>query len=154
LLLLSVPGAAPAVTAGDDASVPAILAAAETLFQSMKIRDYRALWRILTDRSRSTILHETEAALRKTGTPPAALNELGRDFETGGPQCRQYWDGFLGRFDPDDALERSRWAMGTVERDRAEILITHVGADRPAVLRMFRERGSWKAGLVETFWEH
>ena len=57
-------------------------------------------------------------------------------------------------FDPDDALERSRWEMGTVEEDRAEVLITHRGADRPAVLRMFREGGRWKVGLVETFWEH
>ena len=41
-----------------------------------------------------------------------------------------------------------------MEKDRAEVLITRLGADRPAVLRMFREGGGWKAGLVETFWGH
>jgi hypothetical protein len=39
-----------------------------------------------------------------------------------------------------------------VGKDRAEILLTHHGADRPATLKMFREDGGWKAGLVETFW--
>jgi len=36
--------------------------------------------------------------------------------------------------------------------DRAEILLTHRGADHPATLKMFLEDGDWKAGLVETFW--
>jgi hypothetical protein len=49
-------------------------------------------------------------------------------------------------------LEKSRWEMGAVKEDRAEVLITHHRAERPAVLQMFREEGAWKAGLVETFW--
>jgi hypothetical protein len=36
--------------------------------------------------------------------------------------------------------------------DRAEILLTHHGATHPATLKMFREDGAWKVGLVETFW--
>jgi hypothetical protein len=39
-----------------------------------------------------------------------------------------------------------------VGKDRAEILLTHRGAEHPAVLKMFLETGGWKAGLVETFW--
>jgi hypothetical protein len=39
-----------------------------------------------------------------------------------------------------------------VRKDRAEILLTHHGADHPATLKMFREDGGWKTGLVETFW--
>jgi len=70
----------------------------------------------------------------------------------GGPIAREYWDAFLRRFDPDAALEHSRWEIGSVGNDRAEILLTHHGADRPATLKMFLEDGEWRAGLVETFW--
>jgi hypothetical protein len=70
----------------------------------------------------------------------------------GGGIARDYWDAFLRRFDPDIALEQSRWEIGSVGKDRAEILLTHHGADRPARLKMFLEAGGWKAGLVETFW--
>jgi len=41
--------------------------------------------------------------------------------------------------------------MGEVAEDSAEIRITRKGADRPAVLRMVREGGIWKVGLIETF---
>ena len=134
--------------------VPAIITAAESLFQTMKARDYPAIWRILTAKSRDTIVSDTDAAIRKAGEPPVPKDRLREDFAAGGPISRQYWEGFLGRFHPDDALEKSRWDMGAVEKDRAEVLITRQGADRPAVLRMFREGGGWKAGLVETFWKH
>jgi hypothetical protein len=143
-----------AAARGDDPAVPAILAAAESLFQTMKARDYPATWSVLTEKSRDTIVSDTEEAIRKAGETLITKEQLREDFAAGGPTCRQYWEGFLRRFDPDDALERSRWEMGVVEKDRAEVLITHRGADRPAVLRMFREGGSWKAGLVETFWGH
>jgi hypothetical protein len=136
----------------DDPNVSAILASGETLFQTMKDRDYPAIWGVLTNKSRNTIISETEDAIRASGGNPMPKGELREDFATGGPVARRYWEGFLRRFDPDAALERSRWEMGVVERDRAEVLITHRGADRPAVLRMYREEGNWKAGLVETFW--
>ena len=136
----------------DDPAVPAILAAAESLFQTMKARDFPATWAVLTAKSRDTIVSETEEAIRTAGGNPLPKGEIRDDFAAGGPVSRRYWEGFLRRFDPDAALERSRWEMGVVEKDRAEVLITHRGADRPAVLRMYREEGSWKAGLVETFW--
>jgi len=143
-----------AAAAGEEPAVPAILAAAESLFQSMKARDYPATWSVLTEKSRDTIVSDTDEAIRKAGGTAIPKERLREDFAEGGPTCRQYWEGFLRRFDPDDALERSRWEMGVMEKDRAEVLITHRGADRPAVLRMFREGGSWKVGLVETFWGH
>jgi hypothetical protein len=118
----------------------------------MEARDYPATWRVLTAKSRETIVSETDDAIRKAGDPPVPKDRIRDDFAAGGPLCRQYWEGFLRRFHPDDALEKSRWEMGVVEKDRAEVLITRQGSDRPAVLRMFREGGEWKAGLVETFW--
>ena len=134
--------------------IPAILSAAESMFLAMKARDYPAVWRTITVNSRDTILAETEGAIRRSGSQPVSRDALREDFAAGGPVAREYWEGFLRRFDPDDALERSRWEIGLPEKDRAEVRITHRGADRPAVLRMYREGSEWKAGLVETFWSH
>jgi len=146
--------ATPASAQTDHPAFPQILSAAESLFQTMKARDYPATWRVLTAKSRETIVSETYDAIRKAGDPPVPQDRIREDFAGGGTLCRQYWEGFLRRFNPDDALEKSRWEMGMVGKDRAEVLITRQGADRPAVLKMFLEAGGWKAGLVETFWSH
>ncbi len=180
---------ASAASPEDHPAVPAILGRAESLFQSMKSRNYPAIFSALSAKSRETIVAETSSALAAaakqappgkltaadaphaapketpsrmvgTGTPshalardPAPGPEVVRsDFVAGGPIARDYWDAFLRRFDPDAALEHSRWQIGSVGKDRAEILLTHHGADHPATLKMFREDGGWKAGLVETFW--
>ena len=155
----------------DHPAVPAILARAESLFQSMKNRDYPAIFAALSAKSRETIVAETASALAAAArqatpgmptaadAPPAPAGDpapgpeaVRRDFVAGGPIARDYWDAFLRRFDPDAALEHSRWEIGSVGKDRAEILLTHHGADHPATLKMFREDGGWKTGLVETFW--
>jgi len=156
LTLNPVPAAA--ASPEDHPAVPEILARAESLFQSMKSRDYPAIFAALSAKSRETIVAETSSALA-VGSPsvparnPAPGTEAVRgDFVAGGPIARDYWNAFLRRFDPDAALEHSRWEIGSVGKDRAEILLTHHGADRPATLKMFREDGGWKAGLVETFW--
>ena len=155
----------------DHPAVPAILSRAESLFLSMKARDYPAIFAALSAKSRETIAAETSAALAAAarqappGMPasadapsPSAKNPapvpgaVRSDFAAGGPIARDYWDAFLRRFDPDAALEHSRWEIGSVGKDRAEILLTHPGADHPATLKMFLEDGGWKVGLVETFW--
>jgi len=162
---------ASAASPEDHPAVPAILARAESLFQSMKVRDYPAIFAALSAKSRETIVAETASALaaaakktrpgEPTGTdtpsapakdPPPDPEAVRSDFVAGGPIARDYWDAFLRRFDPDIALEHSRWEIGSVGKDRAEILLTHHGADHPARLQLFREDGTWKVGLVETFW--
>jgi hypothetical protein len=147
-------GARSASAQVDSPAVPAIISAAESMFLTMKARDYPAIWRVLTAKSRERIVADTDQAIRKAGEPPVPRDRIRDDFAAGGPISRQYWEGFLRRFHPDQALEKSRWEMGAMEKDRAEVLITHQGADRPATLRMFREGDVWKAGLVETFWGH
>ncbi len=42
--------------------------------------------------------------------------------------------------------------MGHIRPDSAELLITHKRSQKPARLQMFKENGTWKVGLVETFW--
>jgi len=137
----------------------------------MKARDYPAIFAVLSAKSQETIVAETSSALaaaagkprpgKSTATetpsvpardPAPGLEAVRGDFIAGGPIARDYWDAFLSRFDPDAALEHSRWEIGSVGKDRAEILLTHQGAEHPAVLKMFLEAGGWKAGLVETFW--
>jgi hypothetical protein len=155
----------------DDPAVPAILDRAESLFQSMKARDYPAIFAALSAKSRETIVAETTSALAAAGrqarpegatavdaptapakNPPPDPEAVRSDFIAGGPIARDYWDAFLRRFDPDAPLEHSRWEIGSVKQDRAEILITHHSADHAATLKMFREDAGWKVGLVETFW--
>ncbi|TFH28622.1 MAG: hypothetical protein E4G97_08640 [Deltaproteobacteria bacterium] len=155
----------------DHPAVPEILARAESLFQSMKRRDYPSIFAALSAKSRKTIVAETTSALAiaakkaRPGEPTAAEtpSTSGRDpapgpemvvtdFIAGGPIARDYWDAFLSRFDPDVALEHSRWEIGSVGKDRAELLLTYHGADHPARLQMIREDSGWMVGLVETFW--
>jgi len=162
---------ASAASPEDHPAVPAILARAESLFQSMKVRDYPAIFAALSAKSRETIVAETASALATDAkkAPPAMATAadtpsapaktsppnpeaVRSDFVAGGPIARDYWDAFLRRFDPDIALEHSRWEIGSVGNDGAEILLTHHGADHPARLQLFREDGAWKVGLVETFW--
>jgi len=170
-LVLSMCLPARAASPEDHPSVPAILDRAESLFQSMKARDYPAIFAALSAKSRETIVAETASALAAIskqappGKPTAAdapstpaknpapdPDAVRADFVVGGPIARDYWDAFLRRFDPDAALEHSRWEIGSVGKDQAEILLTHHGAEHPATLRMVLEDGEWKVGLVETFW--
>ncbi len=148
-LCLPASGASPE----DNPAVPAILDRAESLFLSMKARDYPAIFAALSAKSRETIVAETTSAFAAaTKQAPPDPEAVRSDFTAGGPIARDYWDAFLRRFDPDAALEHSRWEIGSVEKDRAEILLTYHGADHAATLKMFREDGGWKVGLVETFW--
>ena len=124
----------------------------------MKARNYPAIFATLSAKSRETIVAETASAIASAPTPDAAkspapgLDAIRNDFVEGGAIAREYWDAYLRRFDPDAALEHSRWKIGSVGKERAEILLTHRGAEHPAVLEMFLEDGGWKVGLVETFW--
>ncbi len=77
---------------------------------------------------------------------------IATDFSMGGIIARSYWNGFLDNFDPAMVLEESRWEMGKIKGKQAEIIITYQSAERPAILRMYKEDDRWKVGLVETFW--
>ncbi len=118
----------------------------------MKEGDRPAAWRSLTEASRAAIVDDMHKSLSRTVNPPPSREEVRRDFEADGPLARAYWSGFLKRFNPEMALSHSLWEMGPVEGDRAEVRMTYETSDRPAVVRLFREDGSWKVGLVETFW--
>jgi len=145
--------ACPSARAEDpDKTLNEVVSAAESMFNAMKNRDYPAIWAVLSATSRSTIVDETRKAIATSTGKEVPEEELRRDFSEGGPVARGYWNGFLEQFDPALALEQSKWEKGTIGSDRAEILIIYKTAEKPALLKLFRENGRWKAGLVETFW--
>jgi hypothetical protein len=78
-------------------------------------------------------------------------DQIKKNFETGGTIAQAYWDSYLDTFDTDMVLEQSRWEMGKIGKGRAQINIIYKKAERPAVIQMFKEEGSWRVGLVETF---
>lgn len=143
---------APSPHVGDSVGpVGPILQQAEGLFRYMRARDYPAIWALLSARSRETIVSDVERESGRLSAGPVDPGNIERDFARGGTIARAYWEGYLREFDPEAALRESRWEMGNIEGDSAEIRIIHEGADRPAVLRMVREEGVWKVGLIETF---
>ena len=73
------------------------------------------------------------------------------NFKTGGTIAQAYWNSYLDAFNPDMVLEQSRWEMGKVGKDRAQINIIYKKAERPAVIQMLKEEGAWRVGLAETF---
>ncbi len=117
----------------------------------MKGHDYAAIWKGLSARSRSAIVDDTVRAIAESGDAAATPQSVRKDFEESGPLAREYWEGYLGRFDPVQVLEESRWEEVTLGEERAEIRIVHKRGKKPAYLQMFREEGGWKVGLVETF---
>ncbi len=75
-----------------------------------------------------------------------------KDFKSNGAMFSNYWIAFHNNFDPDMILEQSRWEMGFIKKNQAEIIITYKKSENPAILKMFKEGGMWRVGLVETFW--
>ena len=117
----------------------------------MKARDGAAIWKSVTARSRSAIVDDTVRAIADAGDRTVTPEAVRKDFEESGPIAREYWKGYRELFDPDLALEGSRWEEVRLGKERAEIRIVHERAKSPAFLQLFREEGGWKVGLAETF---
>ena len=128
-----------------------ILLSAESLFKNMKVKDYPSIWMFLSERSKEAIIGDVYKASASAGIE-YSKKQIYQDFSIGGLLSKSYWNGFLKTFDPDMVLEHSKWGIGTVKKDEAEIIITYKKSERPAILKMFKENGHWKVGLVETFW--
>ena len=48
--------------------------------------------------------------------------------------AKAYWNSYLNAFDPDSVLEQSKWGMGAIKKDKAEISILYKESAKPAVL--------------------
>jgi hypothetical protein len=136
--------------AGNARDVDSILSAAEMVFQNMSQAAYPALWGGLSIQSRQSIIKNVRKALVKNGLDYAE-ERIGADFAAGGELARDYWTNYVLQFEPRLILEESKWTMGELKNETAEIIIRYKKSDRDAILKMFREEGAWKVGLEETF---
>ena len=148
LCLLAFP--AVMMAAEDPKETAEILDAAEAVFQNMAKRDLPALWRGLTAETQRNIIRNVRKAEGKIGRDHAE-EQLRSIFQNGEALAREYWEAYLFQFDPKTILNESRWSMGPVNKNRADIILRHQKSDHDALLKMFREEGRWKVGLDETF---
>jgi len=146
VVVLLVVAACPAL-AQQPADIDAILQGAESMFKAMKQKDYPGIWKYISARSRTTIVDTTAKGVVKS----YSREQVKTDFSIGGLIAKSYWDEYLRYFDPDTALEQSKWEIGPVTRQQAEIVLQHRKSDHPARLKMFNEGGQWKVGLIESF---
>ncbi|MDA8125419.1 MAG: hypothetical protein M0009_09550 [Deltaproteobacteria bacterium] len=116
----------------------------------MKAKRYPDIWPALTESTKKSIVASVDRELRKMGTAydRAAIEA---DFRQGGAMAKTYWDGYLSVFQPEGVLEESKWTIGVVKKDRAEIRILHRKSEKPALLQLYKEENRWKVGLEETF---
>ncbi len=134
--------------------ISGFLNSAENFFMSLKSGDYRTSWRLLSQRSRETIVNDVYKTSKKMGVNIAS-QEIKSDFEKSGMISNSYWKAaFHDTFDPDIIIKESKWEMGVINKNRAEIIITHIKACHPAPahLKVLKEYDEWRVGLVETFW--
>ncbi|MBI4839008.1 MAG: hypothetical protein HY806_07725 [Nitrospirae bacterium] len=122
-----------------------IISSAESFFISLKERDFKAAWGLLSEKSRKTIMDEEYGILKGK----INKDDLIKDFNRGGERFLYYWNTYVENFDPDLALKKAVWKMGEIKDDKA-VIILHVQGD--AELMMFKQDGRWRVGLVESFW--
>jgi hypothetical protein len=65
--------------------------------------------------------------------------------------AKAYWNSYLNTFDPDRVLEQSKWDIGAIKKDKAELNILYKKSEKPAVLLIYMEGNVWEVGLEETF---
>lgn len=127
-----------------------VLTSAEAVFKAMKAKQYPDIWHGLTTKTKTSILDAVFKESKKAGNE-ITREKIASDFERGGAVAQAYWNEYLFVFNPEMVLEQSKWTIGVVKKDKAEINILYKKSDRPAVLQLFRENERWRVGLNETF---
>ena len=139
----------PVVYAGDS-DIDNVLFSAESLFKALKGKTHTEVWKFLTVKSKSIIMEDVSREELKLGNK-VSKEQLSDDFASGGPIAKAYWNSFVETFDPDVVLEHSTWKINVVKNEYAEINILYKKAEKPAILKVFKEDSIWKVGLEETF---
>jgi hypothetical protein len=152
VLLLFITIVIPCTSNGQDSSsINSVLDSAEKFFLSLRAKDYKTTWDLLSKRSQETIIKDVYKASNKIGAKTTKEN-IQQDFNSSGVISQNYWNAFLDTFDPNMILEDSRWEIAFIKEHEAEITITYKKSEEPARLKIFKEDHIWKVGLVETFW--
>lgn len=126
------------------------IVSAELLFKSMKDSNYPKIWEHLSEQTREHMVSgiQKEALGKGIGYSP---DQIRFDFSVGGLISRTYWRTYLSIFNPDMALEQSKWTLRYADHKKAEIELLHQNSKHPAVLKLFKEENEWRVGLQETF---
>ena len=127
-----------------------ILDTTESLFKSMKDKDYSRIWSLISAKSHKIILKDVQKAIAKTNIN-VPMDALSTDFASGGRYAKEYWDAFLNVFEPDMILLHSKWEVGTISKNEGEVILLYKKSDKPAIIKVFKEDDAWKVGLEETF---
>jgi hypothetical protein len=134
----------------DSALQEQVLSATENYFVQLKNKNYAAVWSSLSAKSRAKIISDVRKENKRIAIE-SSEDSLAKDFAAGGVMAKAYWDSFLFVFNPDIVLNESKWEIGKVGSDEAEIVLQYKKSEKPAVLKLYRENGSWKFGLDESF---
>ena len=71
-----------------DSDIDAALNSAESTFQAMKKKDYRKIWSLLTEKSKSVIVDDVYKAEGIRGRTELTRQSIASDFSNGGPLSR------------------------------------------------------------------
>jgi hypothetical protein len=134
----------------NDNEIDKILSSAESLFKAMKGNNYPKIWTFLSVKSKNTIVDDVRKAEEKMGRK-YAKEDIDKDFAEGGMLSISYWKRYLEQFNPDWVLEESKWEMGKIQKDQAEVIIRYKRSEGPTMLKMSKEQGKWAVGLRETW---
>lgn len=143
-------GPAAVHAADNEALIAEIVETTERFFVSMKEKEYGTVWSLITRNSQEDIIDAVAEEMEKNGTY-LSEDAIRSDFDNHGLLLNSYWNAFLNNFDPNLVLRQSKWEMGPINGDEAEVTITYRKSDLPARVLMFRENGAWKIGFTETF---
>ncbi|MDO9558155.1 MAG: hypothetical protein Q7I89_00520 [Syntrophales bacterium] len=139
-----------AIAKPPDDDVNAVLLSAESLFKAMKQKNYKEIWQYLSAESKRSTIKAVYKSLRESKAE-IDREQIGADFTEGGELAKAYWNSYLNVFDPDTVLQQSKWDIGFIKKDSAEISILYRKSKHPAMLLLYREANAWKVGLEETF---
>jgi len=128
-----------------------VLSSAEDFFISIKESNFQTSWDLLSAKSKNKIIKEIYNASRGNGIE-IEKNDIQNSFRQTGLIAINFWNAARSHFDPDMVLEESHWEIGFIKNSKAEITITYRKSSLPSNLKMYKEHGYWKVGLVETFW--
>ncbi len=131
-------------------TIDLILSSAENFFVSLSDGEYETSWDLLSEESRERIIDDVYRSSLKMNKK-TTKDDISNKFVKRGVFFKTYWNSFRSTFDTAMVLEHSRWNMGYIEKEKAEIIISYRKSDQPARLKMLRENNKWKVGIAETF---
>jgi hypothetical protein len=129
----------------------AVLTPAYSFFVNLKNHNYIKLWPLLTSFSKQTIVNNIEKSFIRNKIK-IGVRRINKSMKNGGYIAKSYWKGFLKGFNPNMVLKYSVWKIKSIGSTTAQIEIDYKYAKAPTFLKIYKQKGRWKLGLFETFY--